>query len=179
MPERLLKSGITVKTRAVPTHAMAQVGAQFQRPIPPKVPVKSVAGHTEMVTAPTDSPEWLAYVQASNEYDAKVAKAQADFTYDYAVEAWQNGTGEWQTEPPADWEFPAIFLQHGLKPGASRRADYVRYHLLLFNEDISAVTADAIGEAASITDQEVNAALGGFRGNAKQGANTRRKSKRH
>ena len=178
MAERTLQSGITVRTRVVPTHAIAQIGAQFPKPIAPKVPIKSIAGHTEMVTAPDDSPEWQAYVQAAAEYDVKVDKAKADFIYDYAVEAWQNGTGEWQTEEPPDWEFPDVLLRHGLKPG-ERRADYVRYHLLITNEDVTAVLDDALGKSAPITNAEVDAALGGFRRDTKRGANSRRKPKRH
>jgi hypothetical protein len=179
MSERTLKSGIVVRTRVVPTHAIAQVGAQFPKPIPPRVPVHSVAGHDEMVTAPDDSPEWAAYVQASNDYDAKVDKAKSDFIYDYAVEAWRNGDSDWQTEAPPDWEFPAILSQHGLRPSESKRADYVRYHLLLFNEDVSAVLNDALGMTAPITNTEVDAALGGFRRNVQSRPNTRGKRKRH
>lgn len=165
--ERTLKSGVVVRTRVVPTHAIAQIGAQFAKPIPPKIPIKSVAGHTEMVTAPDDSPEWLAYVQASAEYDVNVDKAKADFIYDYAVEAWQNGDSEWQTEVPPDWIFPDVLSRHGLKP-RERRADYVRYHLLVANEDVAAVLDDALGKSAPITNAEVDAALGGFQGDVQR-----------
>lgn len=179
MPERTLKSGITVKTRIVPTHAIVQVGAQFKRPIAPKVAIKSVAGHSELVTAPDDSPEWLAFVQAEDEYKAKVDKAKNDFIYDYAVEAWRNGTGEWQTEPPIDWAFPEMFRAYGLEPGASRRADYVRYELLRLNDDVSTVLDDALGNVAPINEQEVDAALGGFQADEKRRAYTRGSAKRN
>jgi len=179
MPERTLKSGITVKTRIVPTHAIVQVGSQFGRPVAPKVAVKSVAGHSELVTAPDDSPEWQAFVTASAEYDAKVERAKNDFIYDYAIEAWRNGTGEWQTEPPDDWAFPKIFEQHGLKPSDSRRADYVRYELLALNEDVGIVLDDALGNTAPIKDGEVDAALGGFPVDQKRRAYTRGEAKRH
>jgi len=178
MPERTLKSGIVVKTRIVPTHAIVQVGAQFKRPIAPKVAVKSVAGHSELVTAPDDSPEWIAFVQASAEYDTQVERAKNDFIYDYAIEAWRNGTGEWQTEPPSEWAFPPIFMQHGLKPSDSRRADYVRYELLALNEDVGLVLDDALGNATPVTDQEVDAALGGFPTDPKRREYTRGEVKR-
>lgn len=177
--ERTLKSGITVRTRVVPTHAIVQVGAQYKRPIAPKVALKSVAGHTEMVTAPDDSPEWAAFVQAEDEYKAKVEKAKNDFIYDYAMEAWRNGTGEWQTEAPADWQFPEIFKAHGIQPSDSRRADYVRYHLLVTNDDVGVVLDDALGNTAPITDAEVDAALGGFPVDTKQRTYTRGSGKRN
>jgi hypothetical protein len=179
MPERTLKSGIIVKTRIVPTHAIVQVGAQFKRPIAPKVAVKSVAGHSELVTAPDDSPEWQAFVSASVEYDAKVERAKNDFIYDYAIEAWRNGTGDWQTEPPSEWTFPPIFMQHGLKPSDSRRADYVRYELLALNEDVGLVLDDALGNATPVTDQEVDAALGGFPTDPKRRGDSRGEVKRN
>lgn len=177
--ERLLKSGFTVRTRLVPPHAVAQVGAQFPEPVIPKIAVKSVAGHSEMVAAPDDSPEWQAYVQASNERRQKASDAEADFTYDYGVEAWQNGSGEWQTEPPSDWIFPPIMERYGLKPGKSRRADYIRYQLLLSNDDISAVLKDALGATAPIKNSEVDAASGGFRTDAKRRPGAGGKPKRH
>jgi hypothetical protein len=179
MPERTLKSGIIVRTRIVPTHAVVQVGSQFKRPIAPKVAVKSIAGHSELVTAPDDSPEWAAFVQAENEYKERTDKAKNDFIYDYAVEAWRNGSGDWQTEPPADWAFPEIFRAHGLQPGDSRRADYVRYELLQTNDDVAIVLDDALGNAAPIANQEVDAALGGFRGDTQQRTHTRGSAKRH
>lgn len=178
MPERTLKSGIVVKTRVVPTHAVVQVGSQFKRPVAPKVAVKSVAGHSELVTAPDDSPEWAAFVQAENEYREKTDKAKNDFIYDYAIEAWRNGTNEWQTEPPADWVFPEIFKSHGLQPSESRRADYVLYELLQTNDDVSVVLDDALGNVAPITNQEVDAALGSFRGDAQPRTYTRGEAKR-
>lgn len=179
MPERILKSGVIVRTRIVPTHAIVQIGSQFKRPIAPKIAVKSVAGHTEMVTAPDDSPEWAAFVQAENEYQAQVDKAKNDFIYDYAIEAWCNGSGEWQTDAPPDWVFPEIFKSYGILPGNSRRADYVRYELLRLNDDVAAVLDDALGNAAPITNQEVDAALGGFPANEKQRTYTRGATKRH
>jgi hypothetical protein len=179
MPERILKSGITVKTRVVPTHAIVQVGAQFKRPIAPKVALRSVAGHSEMVTAPDDSPEWQAFIQAEDDYKSKVDKAKNDFIYDYAVEAWRNGTGEWQTEAPADWQFPEIFKAHGLQPSDNKRADYVRYELLRTNDDVGAVLDDALGNTAPITNAEVDAALGGFPDNEKRKSDPRRAGKRN
>lgn len=178
MPERTLKSGIIVKTRAVPTHAIVQVGSNIKQPIAPKIPIKSVAGHSELVTAPDDSPEWLAFVQASNEYDARIEKAKNDFIYDYAVEAWKDGLDAWKTEPPDDWVFPAIFESHGLKASQSKRADYIRYHLLIANDDVGAVLNDALGQAAPITDGEVSAALGGFQSDEKRKPDTRGRGQR-
>lgn len=179
MPERKLKSGVIVRTRVVPTHAVVQVGAQFKRPIAPKVAVKSVAGHSELVTAPDDSPEWMEFVKAEDEYKAKVDKAKNDFIYDYAVEAWRNGTGEWQTDVPTDWVFPEIFRAHGLQPSESKRADYVRYELLKLNDDVATVLDDALGNATPITDGEVDAALGGFPGDKKRSVYTRGSAKRN
>jgi hypothetical protein len=177
MPERTLKSGIVVKTNVVPAHAIAQVGAGIVKPAPPKVPIKSIAGHTELVTAPDDSPEWLAYVQAQNDYDERISKAKNDFTYDCAVEAWKNGTGDWQTEPPDDWKLPDVFTRHGIKAG-DKRADYIRYHLLVSNEDIEIVLRDALGQTAPITDGEVSAALAGFRPGVSRRSGAGRKAKR-
>lgn len=179
MPERILKSGFTVRTRLVPPHAVAQVGAQFPEPAIPKIPIKSVAGHTEMVTAPDDSPEWQAYVMASNERKQKAQDAEADFTYDYGIEAWKNGTGEWQTEPPADWAYPSILEEYGIRPSTRKRANYIRYQILLTNEDISTVLEDALGKTAPITNAEVEAASGGFQPDAKRRPNIRRNAKRH
>jgi hypothetical protein len=179
MPERTLKSGIIVKTRAVPTHAIVQVGGNIKQPVAPKIPIKSIAGHTELVTAPDDSPEWMDFVQTSNEYNARIEKAKNDFIYDFAVEAWKNGAGDWQTQPPDDWEFPAIFESHGLKASQSRRADYIRYHLLIANDDVGVVLGDALGEAAPITDSEVSAALGGFQPGAKRKPDTKGRRQRH
>ena len=179
MPERTLKSGIIVRTRAVPTHAIVQIGSNIKPPVAPKIPVKSIAGHSELVTAPDDSPEWIDFVRASNEYNERTEKAKNDFIYDYAVEAWKNGAGDWRTEPPDDWTFPAIFESHGLKASQSRRADYIRYHLLISNDDVGTVLNDALGQAAPITDGEVSAALGGFQPGAKRRANTRGHGQRH
>lgn len=179
MPERTLKSGIIVRTRAVPTHAIVQVGGNIKQPVAPKIPIKSIAGHTELVTAPDDSPEWMDFVQTSNEYNARIEKAKNDFIYDFAVEAWRNGAGDWQTQPPADWEFPAIFESHGLKASQSRRADYIRYHLLVANDDVGIVLEDALGQAAPITDGEVSAALGGFQPVAKRKSDTKGRGQRH
>lgn len=179
MPERTLKSGVTVRTRIVPTYALVQVGAQFKEPQAPKVAVKSVAGHTEMVTAPDDSPEWDAFAQALADYKTNTRKAKDDFIYDYAIEAWRNGSGDWQTDPPDSWQFPAIFQAHGIQPSAIRRADYIRYELLKTNDDVSAVIEDALGNTAPITDAEVDAALGGFRGDAAGSAHSRQQTKRH
>ncbi len=179
MPERTLQSGFTVRTRLVPPHAVAQVGAQFPEPAVPKIAVKSVAGHSELVTAPDDSPEWQAYVKAAEEHKQKARDAEADFTYDYGIEAWKSGSGEWQTEPPADWICPSILEEYGIRPSKRRRADYIRYEILLTNEDISNVLEDVLGKSAPITNQEVDAALGGFRGDAKRGTSPRRKPKRH
>lgn len=179
MPERTLKSGIIVKTRAVPTHAIVQVGSNIKQPVAPKIPIKSIAGHTELVTAPDDSPEWMDFIQTSNEYNARIEKAKNDFIYDFAVEAWKNGAGDWQTQPPADWAFPAIFESHGLKASQSRRADYIRYHLLVANDDVGIVLEDALGQAAPITDGEVSAALDGFQSVAKRKSDTKGHGQRH
>ena len=178
MPERTLKSGIIVQTRAVPTHAYVQVGGNIKKPVPPKIPIKSIAGHTELVTAPDDSPEWMDFVQTSNEYEARVEKARNDFIYDFAVEAWKNGAGDWQTQPPDDWAFPAIFESHGLKASQSRRADYIRYHLLVANDDVGVVLSDALGDAAPITDSEVSAALDGFQSGTKRKSDTKGRKQR-
>ena len=69
-----------------------------------------------MVTAPDDLPEWQAMHKPPLSMMSGVDKAKADFIYDYAVEAWQNGTGEWQTEAPPDWTFPDVLSRHGILP---------------------------------------------------------------
>lgn len=179
MPEIKLSSGFTVKVRTVPPYTFAQISAQFKEPIPPKMPIKSVAGHTEMVVAPDDSPEWLTFVQAQDEYKKKVAEARDNFVYDYGIESWRNGAGEWQTDPPDDWEFPKIFEKYGIKSGGDRRLDYIHYHLIATNDDVGKILDAALGNVAPITDAEVDAALGGFPADAKSRTYPRGAAKRH
>lgn len=180
MPERHLKIGAIVKTRLVPSYAVFQVGRDVETPQPPKVGYKSAAGHTEYKDAPQDSPEWRAWAEQIRQADAKITALKDSFTYGYAIEAWSwNGTDTWQTDPPDDWQFPHQLEEFGVHPGPSRRSDYIRYELLKVNEDISTVLDDALGRTAPITNPEVQAALGGFRGDVsrRRTARGRRKTK--
>lgn len=165
--QRKLKIGAVVRTQLVPVYAILQVGNEIKMPAPPKVGIKSAAGHTEYKDAPQDSPEWAAYSEQVSQLSAQIQERKSDFTFDYAVEAWSWDDGNtWQTEPPDSWQFPEIFKRHGLKPSENKRVDYIRYKLLILNEDMAIVQGDALGQAMPITNQEVGAALGGFRGDA-------------
>lgn len=183
MPERKLKVGATVKTRLVPAYAVYQVGLQIKAKIPPlpKVGVKSVAGHTEYKDAPDDSPEMQAYREQLAVLDAQLESLRSDFTNDYSIESWSwDGGVTWQIDPPASWQFPETLKRYGFREGANRRADYIRYELLVHNDDMLLVQQDALGMSAPIGNTEVDAALGGFRGQV-QGrriARGRGKSKR-
>ena len=178
MPERHLKIGAIVKTRLVPAYAMYQVGADIPYPALPKVGYKSVAGHTEYKDVPQDSPEFRAYAAEIGQIKVKITALKDSFTYSYAIEAWSWDDGAaWQTEPPEDWKFPHELEDFGIHSGPSRRADYVRYELLKINEDVSAILDDALGRTAPITNPEVKAALGGFRGDV-QGRHTTRKRRK-
>jgi len=179
MPERTLKSGITVKIRLTPPHALAQVGNQLVRPIPPKVAVKSVAGHSELVTAPDDSPEWQEFIKAEGEYKVRLLEEKNNFVYDYSIEAWRDGAGEWQTEPPDDWEIPKVFEKYGIKSTGSRRLDYINYFLISTNDDLGIILDTTLGTTKPVTDQEVDAALGGFPTDPKRRGDSRRTAKRH
>lgn len=183
MPERKLKIGAVVKTRLIPAYALVQVGAQLKSkyPAPPKIGYKSAAGHTEYKDAPDDSPEFQAYREKIAELDAQLEALRLDFANDYSIEAWSWDDGKsWQTEPPDSWQFPETLKRYGFKEGANRRADYIRYELLVVNSDMDTVQRDALGLSAPITNMEVDAALGGFRGSVqgRHSARGRGKSKR-
>lgn len=137
-------------------------------PSTPKVGYKSAAGHTEYKDAPDDSPEFLEYMAVVSKISTEIEQAKNDFIYDYAVEAWNWDGGEWQTEPPDNWEFPQVLARHGLAPSGNKRIDYIRYALLIHNDDTNTVLNDALGIARPITEAEVQAALGGFRGDEKR-----------
>lgn len=178
--ERHLKIGAIVKTRLVPAYAMYQVGQNTPTPPPPQVGYKSVAGHTEYKTAPEDSKEYQEWKSEIIKTNAAITALKDSFTYSYAVEAWSWDSGmTWQTEPPEDWKFPHELEDFGIHPGPSRRADYIRYELLKINEDVSVVLDDALGRTAPITNLEVKAAFGGFRGDVpgRTPAGKRRKTK--
>ena len=163
--ERKMKGGtLLVRTRQITPVAQLQIAAQFERPRAPKIKVHSAAGHDELKDAPTDSPEWEEYKQKVRDIDKQIERAQSDFLYDYAVESWSwDGGTTFFSDVPDDWKFPAVFERHGIHPSDNRRIDYIRYELITSNEDISVLFADALGNTAPITDQEVDAALGGFR----------------
>ena len=166
MPERHLKIGAIVKTRLVPVYATLQIGREIKIPPPPKVGYKSAAGHTEYKDAPLDSQEWLAYSEKTSELYSQIESAKSNFLYDYAIEAWSWDDGvTWQEEPPDSWQFPELFTRHGLKSSGNKRVDYIRYKMLVLNEDLAIILDDALGRTAPITNSEVDAALGGFRGN--------------
>jgi hypothetical protein len=179
MPERKMRNGaLTVLTRPVPGYASLQLKLQYPYPKPPKVKVHSVAGHDEEKDAPTDSPEWLEYSRQINEIDEKLKKVGLDFTVDYAVEAWSwNGGAEWDTDAPAGWVFPAVFLRHGIQPSDNRRVDYIRYDLITDNADVAVLFQDALGSTSPITDAEVNAASAGFRADDERRTDSRGKVK--
>jgi hypothetical protein len=173
--ERKMKLGaLLVHTRQIPSYASLQVSAQFKRPDAPKIKVHSVAGHDELKDAPTDSPEWAEYSKQVREIDKQIERAQSDFLYDYAVESWScDGGKTWVSDAPPDWKFPDVFIRHGIQPSDNRRVDYIRYELITSNEDVGALFDDALGNTAPITDQEVSAALGGFRGDVSRRAASR------
>lgn len=178
MPERHLKIGAWVKTRLVPSYAVFQVGADIPTPTPPKVGYKSAAGHTEYKDAPQDSPEFQKWAAEVGDIGRRITALKDSFTYGYAIESWSWDEGAtWQTEPPDEWQFPKQLEDFGIHPGPSRRSDYVRYELLKINDDIGVVLDDALGRTARITDAEVQAALGGFRGNVSRSGSTRKRRK--
>jgi hypothetical protein len=174
MTERHLKIGAIVRTRLVPPYAVFQVGRDIadKIPVPPKVGYKSAAGHTEYKDAPVDSDEFIAYAKAVAVVNDQIDTLKRDFTFDYGVEAWSWDDGySWETEAPDSWSFPEMFTRYGLKPGTNKRVDYIRYKLLLLNDDIAIVQSDATGATLPITNQEVSAALDGFPGDL-EGRNT-------
>ena len=180
MPERHLKIGAWVKTRLMPSYASFQVGADIPDPPAPKVGYKSAAGHTEYKDAPQDSPEFKAWSEKVSRLYVEREALKNLFTYSYAVESWSWDEGAtWQTEPPDDWQFPKQLDDFGVHPSRSKRADYIRYELLKIIDDDSSVLRDALGLTAPITNPEVKAALGGFRGNLQRRtvARGRRKTK--
>ena len=163
--ERKMRGGaLTVITRQIPSYASLQIAAEYQKPDPPKIRVRSVAGHDELKDAPLDSPEWAEYARQAQEVERKVEQARSDFLYDYAIEAWSwDDDGNWLTDAPDGWTFPAVFTRHGIQPSANRRVDYIRYELITSNEDVAILFQDALGNTAPITDAEVDAASAGFR----------------
>ncbi len=181
MPERHLKIGAWVETQLIPYYAYLQIGRSVQAPPPPQVGYKSAAGHTEYKTAPENSPEYREWQIEIAKVGVQQASLQELFTYNYAVKRWSWDEGTtWITEPPDDWQFPKSLEEFGIHPGPSRRADYIRYELLKMAEDLLPVQTDALGVAAPITNEEEQAALGGFRSDV-QGtgaARKRRKAKR-
>lgn len=178
MEKKLRDGTLLVRLRSVPGYASLQVSARFEFPSAPKVKVHSVAGHDELKDAPTDSPEWAEYAAKSAEVRKSVERAQNDFLYDYAVEAWSFDNGStWHDDVSADWQFPAVLLRHGIAPGDNRRVDYIRYELITSNVDVAALFEAALGDAAPITDREVSAALGGFRTDKERRADTENRRK--
>ena len=178
MEHKMRGGALTVRTRQIPSYASLQIAAEYQKPDPPKIRVRSVAGHDELKDAPLDSPEWAEYARLAQEVERKVEQARSDFLYDYAIESWSWDDGKnWLTDAPDGWTFPAVFARHGIKPSDNRRVDYIRYELITDNADVAILFQDALGNTAAITDAEVNAASAGFRPDDARRASAGRKAK--
>ena len=169
---------------------LAQISKQVltDPPALPKAERKSkLTGHTEIIDAIEGMPEyetWKAdYAAWETEYHAALAVQEANLNNlfcDFGIVAWRFPPAigfwrkvayrvrcllgrAWQTDVPRNWVYPQSLVDAGMKPSSSPRLDYIMLEVVQtaasLGRVITAVTDDGLME---ISDQEVQAALGGF-----------------
>lgn len=168
MGEITLSWGVRVRCVPVPPLVSVAYLAELETrdpslrlPDPPMVRVEGVAGAEEAPVLP-GSDEYRAWKYHYDLVEARRNNLLNDALWDLAVEAWQEPGGEWQTEPPEDWDLPPRYRAY-IGAGSSRRAEYIKYHLIRAAEDIRAIQAEAIGSVV-VSPEEVTAIADTFPG---------------
>lgn len=169
-----LKDGTVLQCRPVPPHAAIAIHSEYNLPQPPALPMKqqpSKAGHSEPLPIGPGDEGWDEFREARDEWQVEyqrikdeISKRESEFVLDFSIVAWKRlGDDEWQTDPPEDWEFPAVLLRHEITPSSNLRLDYIKYELLQSADDIYAMQEVAVGNTHPLTREEVDASRGKFR----------------
>jgi hypothetical protein len=162
MKEITLQDGTVVRVRPVPAYATTQAVMQFPDPEMPVIKIKTVAGEESKLASP-GSPEWTEYEKELREIQMQRVRASRALDYDFGVIEWFPAAEgfDWISEPPDDWKFPVELSRHGVQSSGGRRADFIAFELLADPAD-HAEFQRAIGDAAPLTEAEVQASLDGF-----------------
>jgi hypothetical protein len=182
MQEVTLYGGVVVRVRPTPPHVWRRFQAEARAELPPEPQLptrqaKGAAGNVETMPADEGTPEYEAWLAQWNVWaqDNQAAlnlinEHWRGLMLDYAIVEWRQPGGDWVSEPPEDWEYPAALSRAGLNPGDNRRLDYIHLELLTTPAAVELVTV-----AATITDlaeEEVEAQMRGFLPPAGQGRGT-------
>lgn len=183
---RKLSSGYEVEVRAVPPTAYLDVEMEFIRNHPPlakpTIRAQSVAGHTEEIAASLDSPEYQAYQHQAELRDMELRAAKINFAYNYAVVQWRKvpeaeskAAGlqyDWTNDAPFSWVPDKSILDKT----SNKRTLFIKYELIQTLDDDRAISSPFA--VAPMTEEEVDAALAGFRSDAERKSTGRRSKKR-
>lgn len=170
MKEITLHDGTVVRVRSVPAYATTQAVMQHPDPEMPTVTIKTiVSDNVETKFASPGSPEWSEYQKQLRAVQLARVSASRALDYDYGVVEWLRPVTaeslpdkeDWTDQPPKGWKFPKALQAHGVKPFGVARIDYIAFELLAHTGDHEAFL-NSTGDAVSITDAEVEAALASF-----------------
>jgi len=150
-------SRYVVRVRQVPAYALTLIAGNTRLPEPPTVEVKTVAG-TETVRARPGMPEYDEYQSQVAAMMETVARRQTWFAISYGVYQWKTKDGEWQSEPPPDWELDPMIATIGGDTG-DRRLNFILYEVLADPGDLTAVSQAVSG----IREEDIEAAEALFR----------------
>lgn len=160
--EVVLSDGTVVRARSVPPLMVNDIvtrNPELRDPPLPMVTIEGVAG-SETVAAREGEAEYIAWITARDEIEAKRREVQDDFTWAYGVISWKrSGTEKFMSQPPPKWKVDPIMAEFGCVPrngNVGRRIDYIKYELLNNTEDTFLVQKVILGDVATLTKEEVD-----------------------
>jgi hypothetical protein len=172
MIRKLLSSGYMVELRPTPPYVVSEVYRLLPEPEMPSVVLESPAGSETHKPLPGD-PKMVEWQRALTEWQKQTKVAAFDFTLQYGVVRWfrvggeDEEDGEWQREPPPDWQVPEELVKWGLygdpqHPFDDRRLRFIKIELIQTDPDADAVYEVVRGRTQPITEEEVKASLAPF-----------------
>lgn len=162
-----LSSGAVVHCRPVPPYMIGSVTAKFTEPAYPYIDESSIAGGSERRPALIGTEQWNRWQSEMKEYRKKMGSAVMDFSLSYGIVDWRfPDMDEFVKEPPDDWQVPEELVQltgeRTSSDAAIRRTQFIKFELLLTNEDADKVEAVTTRPSQPITREELKDAMSPF-----------------